>query len=95
VSAFASAAQKCQRIETICGDAREFTFPEEAVLLYLFNPLPAEALEQVIANLRASVERSPRAVRVLYHNPQAEQVLARSGFLFKVDGTFQYSIYSN
>jgi hypothetical protein len=57
--------------------------------------LAAAALDRVIANLRRSVERKPRPVRVIYHNPQSEQVLAGSGFLFKVDGTFQYSIYSN
>jgi SAM-dependent methyltransferase len=95
VASFPEAEQKCSAIETVCADAREFVFPEEPLLLYLFNPLPAAALEQVIENLRESVEGKPRAVRVLYHNPQAEQVLARSGFLFKVDGTFQYSIYSN
>lgn len=95
IAALASASQKCAAIESFCCDARDFAFPEEPLLLYLFNPLPAAALRTVIENLRRSLEQSPRRVRVLYHNPVSEKVLAEAGFLHKVDGTFQYSIYSN
>jgi len=47
-------------VETICGDARTFTFPAEPTVLYLFNPLTEEGLSQVIVNL----ERSLRDQRV-------------------------------
>jgi SAM-dependent methyltransferase len=95
VAAYASAEQKCHAIETVCADAREYEFPDQPLLLYLFNPLPAAALEIVIGNMRQSLGQKPRPVRLIYHNPQWERVLGDSGFLFKVDGTFQYSVYSN
>ena len=95
IAAFASPEQKCTAIESICCDARDFVFPVEPLLLYLFNPLPAAALRTVVDNLRQSLQQTPRPIRVLYHNPLADYLLSGSGFLYKVDGTFQYSIYSN
>src|SRR5271166_1783309 len=32
-------SQRCFTVETICGDATEFAFPAEAIVLFLFNPL--------------------------------------------------------
>ncbi len=82
-------------IESVCLDAREYTFPARPIVLYLFNPLPSAALEQVIVGLRNSAKAHPRPIRVIYHNPSAENVLARSGFLKKIYSTHQYAIYSN
>ncbi|HWR15915.1 MAG TPA: class I SAM-dependent methyltransferase [Terriglobales bacterium] len=83
------------RMESICADAREFQFPAEPLVLYLFNPLPAAALVEVVENLRLSLQQSPRSVRVIYHNPISENVLADAGFLRKMSATHQYAIYSN
>jgi hypothetical protein len=90
---YQSAAQKCFAVESICGDAQEFVFPPEPLVLYLFNPLPEAGLRQMIHNLDSSLRENPRQVYVLYHNPLLEHVLAESVALRKVDGTEQYSIY--
>jgi hypothetical protein len=37
-------SQKCTVIESICVDATQFAFPTEAMVLYLFNPLPESGL---------------------------------------------------
>lgn len=91
----ALAEPDASRIELRCEDARDYDFPREPVLLYLFNPLPAPALEEMIERLRASCQSNPRPVRVIYHNPLSERVLADSGFLNKVSGTEQFCVYSN
>lgn len=95
IAAFSSAERESPQVESVCCDARDYVFPPEPLLVYLFNPLPAAALQAVVENLRGSLQEKPRPVRVLYHNPQSEEVLRDSGFLHKLDGTFQYSIYSN
>ena len=84
-----------ERMEAVCMDARDYEFPAGPLLLYLFNPLPAAALERVVENLRKSLDAAPRAVRVIYHNPTCENVLAKASFLHKVSSTHQYAIYSN
>ena len=83
------------RLETLCLDARDYQFPSDPLVLYLFNPLSAAALEKVISNLRDSLQQHPRIVRVIYHNPLSESVLRDSSFLTLIGGTHQFSIYSN
>ena len=91
---YKSAAQKCFAVESVCGDAREFIFPPEPTVLYLFNPLPEVGLERLIANLELSLQRSFRPTYVIYHNPLLEHVLARSTALKKIAGTESYSLYA-
>jgi SAM-dependent methyltransferase len=90
---YKSESQKCFALQAICGDAAEFAFPGEAMVIYLFNPLPAEGLRRVVTNLERSLTDCPRPVYVLYHNPVLEEVLTGSGGS-KVSGTQQYSVYS-
>jgi SAM-dependent methyltransferase len=90
---YKSGSQKCSEIVAQCGDAREFEFPVEPMILYLFNPLPRAGLEQVIAKLEGSVRTHTREVYVLYHNPLLEDVFAKSGAWTKVAGTHQWVGY--
>ena len=94
VAQYKSDAQKCFQIETIRGDAIEFPFPEDPLLLYLFNPLPESGLRHTLANLARSVEMNPRAVYILYHNPQLERVLTEDARFGKIAGTHQFSVFS-
>jgi hypothetical protein len=90
---YKSDSQRCFVIESICGDARDFVFPPEAMVIYLFNPLPESRLFTALAKLERSVKQNPRAVFVLYHNPLLEHVLLANRWLRKIDGTHQYSIF--
>ncbi len=92
---YKSETQKCFQVESICTDARTFHFPAEPVVLYLSNPLPQAGLAQVIENLERSLEKQPRRVRVLYHNPIHEAVLADRRWLKRTGGTHQFSFYEN
>jgi len=90
---YRSASQKCFALEAICGDATEFPFPVEPIVLYLFNPFPESGLRRAIANLEQSMRDHPRAVLVLYHNPLLEPVLSASAMFLRIGGTHQYAIY--
>lgn len=92
---YRSEAQKCFTLEAVCADAREFAFPAEPFVLYLFNPLPEAGLRHAMVNLEESLRLYPRAVYVLYHNPLLDQVLSQSAALRKTGGTQQYSIYAS
>jgi SAM-dependent methyltransferase len=91
---YESEAQKCFALEAICADANDFVFPDELLVLYLFNPLPESGMRRVVLNLEQSLRRHPRPVYVLYHNPLLEHVLAESGRLRKLGGTHQYSVFT-
>jgi SAM-dependent methyltransferase len=94
LQAFKGAKQRCFAIESICGDAREFEFPTEPTVLYLFNPLPEAGLATVVRRLGASAKNHPRPIMVLYHNPIQEQILMECAALKKIGGTHQYSIFT-
>jgi len=93
IGAYQSATQRCKQIEVVGTDAREFEFPTEPIVLYLFNPLPQRALSEVIERLERSLARAPRPVWIVYHNPLLEMALGASGYLKKAGGTPQYSVY--
>ena len=90
---YESDSQRCFAIESRSGDACDFVFPPEPLVLYLFNPLPESGLAQVVNSLEVSIRENPRPVYVLYHNPLLDQVLAATR-LRKIGGTNQYSVYA-
>jgi hypothetical protein len=92
---YCSDSQRCFALESTLADARDFVFPPEPAVLYLFNPLPEPGLVHLISNLDHSLREHPRAVFVVYHNPVLEHVLAESKLLTKIGGTAQYSIFSS
>jgi SAM-dependent methyltransferase len=90
---YRSAEQRCRHIECLLADAREYEFPQEPLVLYLFNPLPERALAEVLRRLEASLSHFPRPTWVIYHNPLLEGLLSASAFLQKVGSGNQYSLY--
>ena len=90
---YKSESQKCFVVESLCADATTFTFPDGALVVYLFNPFPEAGLRQVVANLEQSLRAKSRPAYVLYHNPLLEHVLAGSTSLRRAGGTHQYSVF--
>ena len=78
---------------SICVDARDFEFPPDPLLVYLFNPFPDYVLSTVMDNLRASIARHPRPVYVIYNAPFEQQVIERANTLRKMVQTSQYAIF--
>jgi SAM-dependent methyltransferase len=93
ISKYKSDSRRCFALESICGDARDFVFPPEPIVIYLFNPLPEAGLINLLAHLGRSLSANPRPVYVLYHNPLLERVLARR-WLRRISGTDGYAIYA-
>jgi hypothetical protein len=90
---YSSPSQKCAQLRSWCGDARDFVFPDQPLLIYLFNPFFEPVLTRVLDNLEGSLRSNPRPLILLYANPLSEQLVACRSFLYKVTGTIQYSVY--
>ena len=93
ISKYRSEAQRSFAIESLCLDARDFEFPVEPVVLYLFNPLPEPALRSVLDRLSASLASHPRDAYVLYANPILEYLLSTSPRWSRLSGNEQHAIY--
>lgn len=93
IAKYHSEQQKCFDIETFCADAREFQFPQEPLVLYLFNPFPDYVLNTILEKLRLSVVSHPRVVYLVYHNLVHEVLFNSRAWLKQVRRTHQYAIY--
>lgn len=93
LSHYKSASQKCFALECFCADATTFPFPEDPLVVYLFNPFPEEGLRRALENLRQSLHQRPRPVYLLYHNPQHEHLFTEAGIFKRIAGTHQYSVF--
>jgi SAM-dependent methyltransferase len=91
---YKSESQKCFALESICGDATAFPFPDDPLVIYLFNPFPESGMREVVANLEQSLRAHPRPAYVLYHNPLLEHALSEGARLRKIAGTHQYSMFA-
>jgi hypothetical protein len=74
-------------------DAAQFSFPQEPLVIFLFNPLPVEGLKKLVHNLKGSLRMNAREVRVIYGNPIFEEVLTSNSLLSKTAGTRQYAVF--
>lgn len=93
VGRYQSDKQKCFAIETWLGDARQFAFPSCPLVLYLFNPFPADILLDVLKRLQESMRMHPREILVIYHNLMHESVFNEVGSLRPIHRTEQYAVY--
>ena len=93
IARFEAVPKQCDRINTLCLDAREFRFPLDPLLVYLFNPFPSFVLERVLVNLRESLAMSPRTVFVLYNTPWEQKVFTQLDFLVKIYEEHNFQLY--
>jgi len=93
IRAYFSERQRCFKIESSAGDARDFQFPQESLVLYLFNPFPDYVLRTVLTNLRRSFQADPREVYIIYHNLVHEDLFLSQSWLKQLHHTHQFAIY--
>lgn len=93
IARYRSDVQKCFAIESRAGDARQFEFPAEPTVLYLFNPFPRHIWREVLANLHASLLEAPRPVYLIYHNAVHEDILAGERWLQERTRTHQFIVF--
>ncbi len=55
----------CREVQLICANAAEYAMPDDATIVYLFNPFGGEVLRGVIRGIRRSVEARPRRVTIV------------------------------
>lgn len=71
--ALARGPLRCRDIQVEEADASRYPVPPEVTVALLFNPFGGETLRQVLEQLRRSVERAPRPLRIAYMSPLAQE----------------------
>jgi SAM-dependent methyltransferase len=75
------------------ADVRDFDIPDDAGVLYFFNPFDAVVLDAVVRRIVASVARAPRDCTVVYANPVHDAVLAACASFALQERARDYVIY--
>lgn len=75
-------------------DAREFAVPDDASLIYLFNPFDAEILAKVISNIVESVRKTRRRCTIIYANPQHESEFLSRSFSKRPATSKDFSVFT-
>jgi hypothetical protein len=81
------------QLESICMDARDFDFPPEPLVVYIYNPFPEAVLAGVLERLLASMAEEPRPIFIAYRYLEFEKLLIDCDWLEKIAGTEQWAVY--
>jgi SAM-dependent methyltransferase len=60
---------RCGEVELVTADATGYEVPDDVTVVYPFHPVYGEAFDAVVSNLIASVDRTPRRLRVIRGPP--------------------------
>lgn len=71
---------RARTLEVVTADARDYRFPPDITVAFMFNPFGRAVMGMVLENLAASLAAHPRRFRVLYSDPLAEPELVAAGF---------------
>ncbi|HEV2059280.1 MAG TPA: class I SAM-dependent methyltransferase [Solirubrobacteraceae bacterium] len=69
----------CQDVQIVTSDVLDYDIPDDATLIFLYNPFRGHVFESVIQKLLESVDRLPRRMRVIYLYPTEAQYLRSTG----------------
>ena len=68
-----------RNVRFVHADAAAFRDYDRVTHLYMYNPFPCAVMSAVVANLAASLARSPRRLTIVYRNAECHNVIADSG----------------
>ncbi len=85
--------QRCTAIESLQADAKDFIFPQDDLLVYLFNPFGRDTMARVLGNLQASLALHPRRLVVVLLWPRCGDLVAAMEGMRMHCATRQYQIF--
>lgn len=80
------------------ADVADYAINPDDVVIFMFNPFNERVMASVLINICTSLERSPRKILLIYHNPEYDQVFGLCDDFVKVDDLsfwgYKFSVYS-
>ncbi|MAD81079.1 MAG: hypothetical protein CMJ50_09595 [Planctomycetaceae bacterium] len=58
-------------VDIVQADACDYSLPDDATVLLLFNPFDEPVVRRVLDNVRKSLERTPRTLTIIYATPRS------------------------
>ena len=76
---------RARSVEVVTSDALDYVIPADLSVAYMYCPFYGEVFARVMEGLFASVDRHPRALRVVYNYPAEQRFLATSERMRLID----------
>jgi SAM-dependent methyltransferase len=70
---------RCRDVQLVCSDVLHYDIPDDVTVVFFNNPFTGEIFVAAIDRLLASIDRTPRQVRVVYFNPIEHERIMRTG----------------
>lgn len=87
--------RKAEHIQLVVADASRFEIPPSVNVMYFYNPFRGQVLEKVVGNIRASFERTPRPICVIFFNSgHFDRIVERHRWIRKIWQRQFYPHYS-
>lgn len=87
--------KSARKTSVICGDAANFEFPPDPLVIFLYNPFDYGVMDSVIENLLSSVQQHARRVLVMYFRPELREMWEGLPQFRLVKSTNRYCIFEN
>lgn len=68
-------ARRCPSIEAVQARAQDFTFPADPLVLFFFNPFPADVMAQVMRHVAASLQQHSRPIWLILLFPELAPII--------------------
>jgi predicted RNA methylase len=75
----------CGEVELVCADVVDFDFPDDATVVFLYNPFQGDVFDEAMRRVFASFDQAPRRLRILYRNPVEHQRWMATGRVQVID----------
>ncbi len=66
---------RCRQLQVVEADARRYVLPDTVTVIWFYSPFQEPVLDAVLDQIRASLERRPRRLWLLYKDPAALEAL--------------------
>ncbi len=66
---------RCRDVQLVTADVLDYQIPDDVTIAFFANPFTGPIFASVIERLLASVDRSPRKLRIIYRNPVEREFL--------------------
>jgi len=90
---YRSLKQRCREIESVNMDAADYPFPDQPLVISLFNSFGPDVLQKVLDNLNASAGAHPREILLILLYPKSAFVVEADPHFRAYKKTRSYHIY--
>jgi SAM-dependent methyltransferase len=79
IEVFRDEGMRCKRIEALCWDAADYSFPPDDLVIYLYNPFDADLMRKLVDKIGRSLQVKSRQIYVIYRTPNHRTAWDESG----------------